>query len=61
MPTPLFTKILENNQLINGRLNADKSDLEKLFMVLQKDSERLVRKQNLKHKKEQKLNNSKKH
>ena len=46
MPTPLFTKILENNQLINGRLNADKSDLEKLFMVLQKDSERLVRKQN---------------
>ena len=45
MPTPLFTKILENNQLINGRLNADKSDLEKLFMVLQKDSERLVRKQ----------------
>jgi hypothetical protein len=46
MPTPLFTKILGNNQLINGRLNADKSDLEKLFMVLQKDSERLVRKQN---------------
>ena len=46
MPTPLFTKILENNQLINGRLNADKSDLEKLFMVLQKDSDRLVRKQN---------------
>ena len=45
MPTPLFTKILGNNQLINGRLNADKSDLEKLFMVLQKDSERLVRKQ----------------
>ncbi len=46
MPAPLFTKILENNQLINGRLNADKSDLEKLFMVLQKDSDRLVRKQN---------------
>ncbi|HJM84113.1 MAG TPA: hypothetical protein QGI69_02445 [Candidatus Marinimicrobia bacterium] len=42
----MFTKILGNNQLINGRLNADKSDLEKLFMVLQKDSERLVRKQN---------------
>ena len=42
---PLFTKILENNQLINGRLNADKSDLEKLFMALQKDSERLIRKQ----------------
>jgi len=46
MPAPLFTKILENNQLINGRLNADKSDLEKLFMVLQKDSEKLIRKQN---------------
>jgi hypothetical protein len=46
MPTPLFTKILENNQLVNGRLNADKSDLEKLFMVLQKDSEKLIRKQN---------------
>jgi len=46
MPAPLFTKILENNQLVNGRLNADKSDLEKLFMVLQKDSEKLIRKQN---------------
>ena len=45
MPAPLITKILENNQLINGRLNADNSDLEKLFMVLQKDSERLIRKQ----------------
>ena len=37
---------MENNQLVNGRLNADKSDLEKLFMVLQKDSEKLIRKQN---------------
>ena len=46
MPAPLVTKILENNQLINGRLNADKSDLEKLFIVLQKDSEKLIRKQN---------------
>jgi len=45
MPAPLVTKILGNNQLINGRLNADNSDLEKLFMVLQKDSERLIRKQ----------------
>ena len=45
MPTPLFTNILENNQLINGRLNADQSDLEKLFMALQKDAERLIRKQ----------------
>ena len=46
MPTPLFAKILENNQIVNGRLNADKSELEKLFMVLQKDSEKLIRKQN---------------
>ena len=45
MSAPLFTKILENNQLINGRLNADQSDLEKLFMALQKDAERLIRKQ----------------
>ena len=45
MSAPLFTKILENNQLINGRLNADRSDLEKLFMVLQKDSESLIRNQ----------------
>jgi len=45
MSAPLFAKILENNQLINGRLNADQSDLEKLFMALQKDSERLIRKQ----------------
>jgi len=46
MSEPLFTKILENNQLINGRLNADSSDLEKLFMVLKKDSEKLIKKQN---------------
>ena len=45
MSAPLFTKILENNQLINGRLNADQSDLEKLFVALQKDAERLIRKQ----------------
>ena len=45
MSAPLFTKILEKNQLINGRLNADQSDLEKLFVVLQKDAERLIRKQ----------------
>ena len=45
MSAPLFTEILEKNQLINGRLNADQSDLEKLFMALQKDAERLVRKQ----------------
>ena len=45
MFAPLFTEILEKNQLINGRLNADQSDLEKLFMALQKDAERLIRKQ----------------
>ena len=45
MSAPLVTKILENNLLINGRLNADQSDLEKLFMALQKDAERLIRKQ----------------
>ena len=45
MSAPLFTEILEKNQLINGRLNADQSDLEKLFMALQKDAERLIRKQ----------------
>ena len=45
MSAPLFTEILEKNQLINGRLNADQSDLEKLFMTLRKDAERLIRKQ----------------
>ena len=45
MYAPLFTKFLEINLLINGRLNADQSDLEKLFMALQKDAERLIRKQ----------------
>ena len=45
MSAPLFTEILEKNQLINGRLNADQSELEKLFMALQKDAERLIRKQ----------------
>jgi len=45
MSAPLFTEILEKNQLINGRLNVDQPDLEKLFMALQKDSERLLRKQ----------------
>ena len=45
MSAPLVTEILKKNQLINGRLNADQSDLEKLFMALQKDAERLIRKQ----------------
>ena len=45
MSAPLFSEILEKNQLINGRLNADQSDLEKLFIALQKDAERLIGKQ----------------
>jgi len=45
MSAPLVTEILEKNQLINGRLNADQADLEKLFVALQKDAERLIRKQ----------------
>ena len=45
MPAPLFNEILENNQLIKGRLNANQADLEKLYQTLQKDSDRLKRKQ----------------
>ena len=45
MPAPLIKEILENNQLIKGRLNANQTDLEKLYQVLQKDSDRLKRKQ----------------
>ena len=45
MPAPLIKKILENNQLIKGRLNANQTDLEKLYQVLQKDSDRLKKKQ----------------
>ncbi len=45
MPEPLFNEILENNQLIKGRLNVNRGDLEKLYRALQKDSDRLKRKQ----------------
>ena len=45
MPAPLFNEILEKNQLIKGRLNANQADLEKLYQTLQKDSDRLKRKQ----------------
>ncbi|MBC8256780.1 MAG: hypothetical protein H8E85_05660 [Candidatus Marinimicrobia bacterium] len=45
MPAPLFNEILENNQLIKGRLNVNRGDLEKLYQALQKDSDRLKRKQ----------------
>ena len=45
MPAPFIKEILENNQLIKGRLNAKQTDLEKLYQVLQKDSDRLKKKQ----------------
>ena len=45
MPALLFKEILEKNQLIKGRLNANQTDLEKLYQALQKDSDRLKRKQ----------------
>tara|TARA_Y100000588_G_scaffold355180_1_gene410146 strand:- start:64 stop:762 length:699 start_codon:yes stop_codon:yes gene_type:complete len=45
MSVPLFNKILENNQLVNGRLNANLSDLEKLYRLLLRDSDKLQRKQ----------------
>ena len=45
MSEPLFNEILEINQLIKGRLNANLADLEKLYKALQKDSDRLKRKQ----------------
>ncbi len=45
MPSPLFNKILEKNQLLRGRLNSNEADLDKLYQVLQKDADKLVRKQ----------------
>ena len=45
MTAPLIKKILENTLLIKGRLNANQTDLEKLYQALQKDSDRLKRKQ----------------
>ena len=41
---PLFDKILENNQLIKGRLNLKKYDLEKLYKALRKKNSRLKKK-----------------
>ena len=43
MPTPLIKEILENNKLIKGRLNANQTDLEKLYQALHKDSYSLKR------------------
>jgi len=45
MPALLFKEILEKNQLIKGRLNANQTDLGKLYQALQKDSDRLKKKQ----------------
>jgi len=45
MTAPLIKEILENNLLIKGRLNANQTDLDKLYQALQKDSDRLKRKQ----------------
>ena len=36
MSLPLFDEILEKNQLIKGRLNFKKTDLEKLYRALEK-------------------------
>ena len=45
MPTQLFDEILEKNQLVKGRLNFNKTDLEKLYRALEKDNNRLKKKQ----------------
>ena len=45
MSIPLFDKILEKNQLVKGRLNFNKADLEKLYRALEKDNNRLKKKQ----------------
>ena len=45
MSAQLFDEILEKNQLIKGRLNFNKIDLEKLYQALEKDNNRLKKKQ----------------
>ena len=45
MSAQLFNEILEKNQLIKGRLNYNKKDLEKLYRALEKDKEGLKKKQ----------------
>ena len=45
MSAQLFNEILEKNQLIKGRLNFNKIDLEKLYQALEKDNNRLKKKQ----------------
>ena len=44
MSASLIDKILENNQLIKGRLNFKRADLEKLYRALEKDNESLNKK-----------------
>ena len=45
MAIPSFNKILENNQLIKGRLNVKDSDLEYLYKILKKDNQLLKKRQ----------------
>ena len=45
MSTQLFDEILEKNQLVKGRLNFNRTDLEKLYRALEKDNNRLKKKQ----------------
>ena len=45
MSAQLFDEILEKNQLVNGRLNVNKADLEKLYRALKKDKDGLKKKQ----------------
>ncbi len=45
MSAQLFNEIIEKNQLIKGRLNFNKADLEKLYRALEKDNNRLKKKQ----------------
>ena len=45
MSAQLFDEILEKNKLINGRLNFNMTDLETLYRALEKDNNRLKKKQ----------------
>ena len=45
MSAQLFDEIIEKHQLIKGRLNFNMTDLEKLYRVLEKDNNRLKKKQ----------------
>ena len=45
MSAQLFNEILEKNQLIKGRLNFNKRDLETLYQALEKDNNRMKKKQ----------------